>query len=149
MRRKNVIILVILLLFINAIFDVFAPDILGSQIDKDFLKSIDTSKITYQYTVLETHPTDDETGAVFTYSSDSVNGSDLEIMITVYKEESNYSPEIQLSREWFKYKHLFSFDTVTYIKKNNVEITIIERTNKFRSKNAQLFLEETLSFLAE
>lgn len=146
MRRSKIVILVILLVIVDALLDIITPGIFGSQIDKKFLESLDTSKITYQYTVLETHPTDDETGATLPYFSASIDDSNIAVMITVHKEENSYGPKIQINREWHKYKSLFSYDTVTYITKNNIKIVIIERTNKFRSKNAQLYLEELLSF---
>ena len=146
MRKRKIVILVILLVIVNALLNIITPSIFGSQIDREFLESLDTSKITYQFAVLEVHPTDDETEATLPCFSTSVDGSNIAVMITVQKDKYSYGPELQIDREWHKYKSLFSFDTVTYITKNNIEIVIIERTNKFRSKNAQLYLEEILSF---
>ncbi len=154
---------ILLLLIIDCVYDIFFPAILGSQIDRKFAKEIDTTAITQYVEYLKSNNSEDEKTVHLLYDEDTdvhtlyfyfsaeineelshryPDSSVLKICIDVYPE-NKYSAKAKINHYWdLGFPEL---DTLIEIRKNNIDITIEEHTKKPRSKNAQLFLEDSLS----
>ena len=132
---------------LNLIFFIFLPPVLGSQFDKEYIKSIDTEFITNEYDRFD-HYYEQKDGTIEVYDSDNSNGRNVRIEIFIYKDNI-YSSESK-SKIFWKGSNSFlfpDFDTVNVIEKNNIKIEVVEYSKTPRSKKAQAYLEEVLAQL--
>lgn len=131
---------ILYLIYVN-----FCPHILGSQIDREYLKNIDTGIITSTYTAeASEHLIDEETGTITAYFRKRFDDSIVKVSIDIFTDNI-YKSKADIYVYWHPYKRLFNFDTVIAVQKNNVQIKIIEDTSKIRSTYGQKYLKEILS----
>ena len=132
-------------LILHFVYLNFCPHILGSQIDREYLKNIDTEIITSIYTAeASEHLIDEETGTITAYFGKKFDDSSVKVSIDIHTENI-YKSKADIYVYWHPYKRLFNFDTVIAVQKNNVQIKILEDTSKIRSTYGQQYLKEILS----
>lgn len=132
-------------LILHFVYLNFCPYILGSQIDREYLKNIDTEIITSAYTAeASEHLIDKDTGTITAIFSENYNESIVRVTIDVFTDNI-YKSKADIYVCWHRYKRLYDFDTIIRVRKNNVQITISEDTRKIRSTYGQQYLKEILS----
>lgn len=131
---------------IDVVVVIFGPYILGSQVDMEYIKSIDTAVITSEYTKFEDYEIED--GRIKAYSDEHSEKRKVRVTAYIY-EDNEFGSKAKCKRYWYNYNTLFGlkFNTVIEIKKNNVKIIVTEFTSTPRSKKAQEYLEEVLAQL--
>ena len=102
---------------LNLIFLILLPPVLGSQFDKEYIKSIDTEFITDEYNRFD-HYYEQKDGTIEVYDSDNSNGRNVRIEIFIYKDNI-YSSKAKSKIIWNdSNSFLFpEFDTVNIIKR--------------------------------
>ena len=146
LSEKTVLKIFTTILFIEAIYRSFFPYVLGSQIDTKFIKNIDTQSITSNYSLTDEDYDVDENGNVSIFFCSNLSGERVLVYIDILNE-NKYKSRASKRVFWYRTKRFYEFDTVINVRKNNVEIRIIEFTKSPRSKKAQAYLEEVLAQL--
>ena len=146
LSEKTVLKIFTTILFIEAIYRSFFPYVLGSQIDTKFIKNIDTQSITSNYSLTDEDYDVDENGNVSIFFCSNLSGERVLVYIDILNE-NKYKSRASKRVFWYRTKRFYELDTVINVRKNNVEIRIIEFTKSPRSKKAQAYLEEVLAQL--
>ena len=145
-NKKDLIVLWICLILI-AIYYHFGPYILGSQIDREFLESLDTEELTVWCSDAEIYYPDKEKDAqTALFSTWGYENIDVLIRVDMYNENI-YGKTAKVRHRWNSGGKLFEFDTVITMQKNNVKITIYDYNKDMRSRDAEIFLKEVFTEL--
>ena len=130
---------------LNLVNHVFFPYILGQDIDREYIKNIDTEEITEFY---RENPDAggyiEKTGAIVDYLFYDDEKNEVGIRVEIYPE-NKYKEKADIKVNWVRTKTLFSYGSVVKIKKNNVFIRIIDDTKTIRSKVGMEKLKELLA----
>ena len=146
MKASRIISLVMVIfsicIFIYEIIDLCRPLIIGSDIDMDILKDLDTNAISENYSQMDYYEYEDSRILIDKYYEYANNGS-VDISVTIFSNNI-YSEKAKVYKDYYKSNDVY-VNTII-VEKENVNLMIVERTPEIRSKKAEKAL---LSFLKD
>ncbi len=127
-------------------FQAPCPYVFGAQFDKAVLNSIDTEAISENYINFyhSFSEDNDECTVLFSKGEDIDPSFGCSILITISNVNKYSNKADVVYKEFIKNKSDGVYTNMTLIRKNNVEIFIMEDTTSLRSKGSQQALIEVL-----
>ena len=127
------------------IYCFFFPYILGQEIDREYIKNIDTEAITEFYRENPDAASHIRKNGVIEDSLFYDDGkNDVAVWIEVYPENI-YKEKANIKVKWWGTKKPSTYDSRVDIKRNNVFIRITDETKTIRSKVGMEKLKELLA----